>query len=368
MAEIKKKIVSISMVKNEEDIIESFVRYNINILDEMIILDNNSNDNTLKILKLLKDEGLPVFIYKDKKTEYEQFIQTNCLLLMATNKFNADVIVPLDADEFLISSNRGNPRKILENIGSNTFYSVKWKTYIPDFKDNCEKKFVPSKITFAREDILEEYYKVIVPKELVTDYNVKLSKGNHNLIFDQLNENAIKGIICSDLRIAHFPLRSKEQTISKIAVGWINSHRLDKVKNESFHLQKIFNKLKENEDIKNEDVINYAKEYALKNEVTPINLIEDPIDLSFCTCTEVIYSQSKVKPISNLLTTFESISKLNLELKKESFDNIAGLIAEKKCLESKINLYENSLSWKITTPIRKIGKIYRICKLMLKEI
>jgi hypothetical protein len=128
------------------------------------------------------------------------------------------------------------------------------------------------------------------------------------------------------------------------------------MKDESFHLQKIFNKIKENEDIKNEDVIDYVKEYALKDEVTQINLIEDPIDLSFCNCTEIIYSQSKVKPISNLLTTFERISKSNLDFKKESYDNIAELLAEKKYLEGKIAAYENSLSWKITSPIRKIGK------------
>ena len=33
---VKKKIVSIGMVKNEVDIIESHVRYNLNIVDEML--------------------------------------------------------------------------------------------------------------------------------------------------------------------------------------------------------------------------------------------------------------------------------------------------------------------------------------------
>ena len=356
MVEIKKKLVSISIVKNEEDIIESFVRYNINILDEMIILDNNSNDNTIKILESLKDEGLPVFVYEDKKPEFEQFIQTNWLLSKAVNEFKADIILPLDADEFIIASNKGSPRKIIENLPSNTFYSVKWKTYIPDFKENHKEEFIPSKITFTRDDNLETYYKVIVPKELVTDYDVRISKGSHKLKYDQSNENIIKEVICPDLRIAHFPLRSKEQTISKIAVGWINSHQLDKVKGESFHWQKIFNKLKENEDIKNEDVTDYAKEYALVGEFEEINLIEDPMDLSFCSCTEIIYPQSKVKPLSNLLTTFERITISNLDYKKESLDNIAELITEKKYLEGKIALYENSLSWRITSPIRKIRK------------
>jgi len=58
----KLKLVSISMVKNEEDIIESFVRYNLNIFDEMILLDNGSSDNTLNILNSLKRENLPIYI------------------------------------------------------------------------------------------------------------------------------------------------------------------------------------------------------------------------------------------------------------------------------------------------------------------
>ena len=58
-----KKIFSITMVKNEMDIIESFIRYNLNILDGMIILDNGSTDSTLNIIKCLKDEGCPCFLY-----------------------------------------------------------------------------------------------------------------------------------------------------------------------------------------------------------------------------------------------------------------------------------------------------------------
>ncbi|RBQ23405.1 hypothetical protein ALNOE001_09860 [Candidatus Methanobinarius endosymbioticus] len=48
------KIVSITMVKNESDMIESFVRYGLNIFDEMIFLDNGSSDNTLDMLNLMK--------------------------------------------------------------------------------------------------------------------------------------------------------------------------------------------------------------------------------------------------------------------------------------------------------------------------
>ena len=47
------KIYSLSVVKNEAAIIESFVRYNHNIFDGMLIVDHNSYDDTLNILNSL---------------------------------------------------------------------------------------------------------------------------------------------------------------------------------------------------------------------------------------------------------------------------------------------------------------------------
>ncbi len=79
---MSKKIFSISMVKNESDIIESFVRYNLNIFDGMIILDNHSSDNTLEILNLLKKEGLNLHIIKDEDKEFDQAAKINKLLLV----------------------------------------------------------------------------------------------------------------------------------------------------------------------------------------------------------------------------------------------------------------------------------------------
>lgn len=287
------------------DIIESFVRYNINIFDGMIILDNGSTDNTLEILKLLKNEGLPLFIIEDNDREYNQEIKMNYLLLKAVNEFKADIIVPLDADEFIISSNKRNPRIILEEIENNTFYYAKWKTYVPDF-DNEDKKFIPSKITLSRDDNLDEFYKVIVPKELVINYNVELTMGNHDLTYNPKYEDLIKNIFNMDLRIAHFPIRSKEQTESKIMVGWIyflcNPKR---VIGAGFQWEKIFNKLKENKEITNDDIIKFAKEYALMTEETEIKLKKDPLDLSFCKNIEIKYTNQKITPISNLLESCE---------------------------------------------------------------
>ena len=67
---ITKQIFSISMVKNEMDILESFVRYHTNIFDGMIFLDNKSTDKSVNILTLLKNEGLPIYIFEDEDEEF----------------------------------------------------------------------------------------------------------------------------------------------------------------------------------------------------------------------------------------------------------------------------------------------------------
>ena len=48
------------MVRNESDVIETFIRHNLTLLNELHVVDHNSSDNTREILTLLKQEGLPI--------------------------------------------------------------------------------------------------------------------------------------------------------------------------------------------------------------------------------------------------------------------------------------------------------------------
>jgi hypothetical protein len=373
MSSKNKTIFSISMVKNEADIIESFVRYNMSVLDGMIILDNNSDDNTLKILNALKDEGINIHLFESEKKGYFQYSILNMLLLKAVEEFKVDIIVPLDSDEFIISNTGGNPREIIEKIDPDTYLLVKWKTFVPDFSKNQNQKFIPAKITAARDESYESYYKVIVPKEIVENYNAKLSKGNHTITYNKKYHKNIKQYISPDLRIAHFPLRTKDQTIRKVVTGWINTiNRIDKKDNESFHWKQIFDRIKEG-NISENDVVNCVKDYAVTNSQSEVSTYEDPVDLSFCEDVEIIYQQKSVKPFSTILETFEFISLENTANRKQltmeinQLNNTVKRLSseleqtkkQEKILNSKMLIYEQSKSWKITSPIRKIGTIMR---------
>lgn len=366
------------MVKNNVEVIESHVRYNLNIFDGMIILDNGSTDGTLEVLRLLENEGLPVYVIIDDDREYEQAVKTNKLLLKAINEFDADIIIPLDSDEFLISENKGNPREILEIIEPDTVHMVKWKTYVPDLSEKKNERFIPKKITMARDDTLEEFYKVIIPKELVNDFDVQITFGNHDLIYNPQHEDAIKRVINQDLRIAHFPIVSQHQAITKVAIGWIyNIYRPGKTEHENFHLKIMFDILKEKGDLDDEDVMKLAKQYAIRDEQIDIKLKEDPLDISFCNDIEMKYIPDRVKPLSDILESCEWLAMNAANFKKQSLaekrklkNEIQDLslemdkqhrqmISTQDKLKKRIQRYESSNSWRVTAPLRKFGNIIK---------
>lgn len=56
---------NVNSVKNDADIVESFVRYNAKIFDLLVIIDDRSTDDTPVIVQKLIDEGLPVELISD---------------------------------------------------------------------------------------------------------------------------------------------------------------------------------------------------------------------------------------------------------------------------------------------------------------
>lgn len=301
------KLVSISTIKNEADIIESFIRYHTKIFDLMIILDNGSTDDTIKILEELMKEELPFVLLHDTDRYFEIHDKYRCLLKKSINEYDADIICPLDADEF-ISSNDGNPRKIIEKIPPKSFYTAKWKTFVPTDEDDINERFVPKRIQHVRDESFERLGKIVITKELVNDYDVTFELGNHTLKIDEKHKSEIKNIRDSGLRIAHYPLRSINHTMAKVLTNYPNSLARKVIKKGSSHHYTImFNKIKETGSLDMEDVTTYAKNYSLLRNAgredfadVEIEIHKDPLDISFCEDIEVKYSFTE-NPLAILL-------------------------------------------------------------------
>ena len=285
LTEFIMKIYSISRIKNEEDIIESFIRYHLNFLDGMIIIEDYSNDETYNILQKLKDENLPIHIYRNSKTPIPQQEVINNAYNIALNDFNADIVVPLDGDEFLVCKDGGNPRNVLEKLPQDKYYNVFWRTYLPSLND---KSFSLNKLKMIRDPVLDDRSKIIVPSKLTQEYEIILTPGSHSLEnkdipFEELD----------DLRIAHIPIRNKQQCISKEVIGWLNniSHYY-KDPRSSWHQNIMYQMLIEsNGNLTDEQVIKYAKSYSSRRiSEDNIDEFEHPFDISFCENIDLKYT------------------------------------------------------------------------------
>jgi hypothetical protein len=116
--------VSLTMVKNEEDIIESFVRYNLRSIDHMFIADNLSTDGTVDILQALKAEGLPLTLTTDYDQALKQNDKMTAMYRDAFRKHSFEYVFLLDADEFL-DLDRDEMISLRESHGGATAYYVK---------------------------------------------------------------------------------------------------------------------------------------------------------------------------------------------------------------------------------------------------
>lgn len=123
------------MVKNEMDIIESFVRHTLGFADLLIIADHKSTDRTREILEALQAEGLPIIIEDVAAARHMQAETMTHLLWEAADDYGADLILPLDADEFLVPAGRAPVRDVLNMVPIDDVRSLLWRRCIPVSED-----------------------------------------------------------------------------------------------------------------------------------------------------------------------------------------------------------------------------------------
>lgn len=314
-----KSIYSISIVKNEADIIESFVRYNYTYLDGMMIINHNSGDGTGKIVeKLIKENYNIYYIEWDKLMHQQGEVLTKFIYELIEEK-NPDLIIPIDADEFLVSYNNENPRGELEKLDLDYVHYIDWKTYIP-YKTGPDEDFIPKNMNYIRNKEYNEHKKVIIPSKLFEDLNLELANGNHdchNLPKENKNEK-------DTLKMAHYPVRTKNQLISNTLIGALNTLCIPfREKRRSWHRLMLFDQIEKGEDL---DLVKIAYEYSSRSAKNKPQLLNyDPFNMNFCKDIEIKYKElSKINVQNNLIKyskdlaeEFRIIKEENIELKKE---------------------------------------------------
>ena len=413
-----KKIFTVAQVRNENDIIESFCRYNLSYCDGMLIRDNGSSDNTKEIIQSLINEGLPIYWVEEKG-------QIN-RAKKAIDEFGADLIIPLDADEFLYHIDCINPRETLEMLQEDIEYQAIWRTYIYEKEPDIALGFMPNNFTHYRNPVMEDpavyerHKKVIVSKYLIKECNAIFVVGSHFLIYPENYANPINIEICNKLVFAHFPIRSKAQVMKKVIPNWIykwnGPGRIRYAYLKELDLLQdgvIFNGIKSSGELKEENLSNFSINYAMfydcdkknerriksiedieniKKELKEEFIIYNIMNTTFCSeklnliYTNYINDDNKSFFRATLSEIYKTISYLASE-SDERENNLIEASSQYKTLEQQNNVLEqqnnilenqnnvfkeqifritqqltsikNSRSWRFTKPLRKLTAFVR---------
>ena len=234
----KLKLIAVARVKNEIDIIEAFVRHNSQHFDRIIAADDGSTDGTYEALLDLQSQGLPLIVLRDFSTNYNQRYFVTKLVRIALERFGADWIAPLDADEFL-EPPMGVTLSEMLAATKPTLRILPWANFV--WSDEHDGPGNPVERLVWRLPARFDFGKVIIPAAFIAGHEFEITQGSHGLIRNgslQFGEPLDGVVIC------HFPIRSVRQYASKIATGYLQyAADFTRRPGEGFHYDEPFRAL-----------------------------------------------------------------------------------------------------------------------------
>jgi hypothetical protein len=209
------RLIAITSIRNEIDIVETFVRHTLGLVDGVLAIDDGSTDGTLDVLRALAARGLPIDVAEESSIGYWQRERMTRLMREAALRHGADWVIPLDADEFLAWSDAD---RLALHAAGNAPFSLPWRTYVPTQADDRAERnpLVRMRHRLARE--AAAWHKVLIPRSLALDPGAALDQGSHNLL---LHGNPCPAQPLGSAFLGHLPVRSAGQITAKISIGFL---------------------------------------------------------------------------------------------------------------------------------------------------
>lgn len=210
-------VIAVAMVRNEQDVVERFVRHNLAVIDGLVVLDHKSRDATPAILQALVDEGLPLAVWTTPLPGKHQALWMSRMARHAARELGAHPVVPLDADEFLTGSTVAGMRGLLQATASDGAQALEWMSYVPMPDDPAGETDVIARITHRRAREVSRTLKLAVGRDLAAREDFLWSHGMHRIAC------AFEAVAIRpqqrQLSLAHMPVRSVEQLRAKVATS-----------------------------------------------------------------------------------------------------------------------------------------------------
>ena len=218
------KICALSMVKNEQDIIEPFVRHHLGLMDVLYIQDNGSVDKTREILFALVDEYKGrLIVTTDTEFAYRQSERMSKLFATVQPLMRADFMLFLDADEFVGCASRAElESQLLVIPPGHQGYAEWWPGVL-----RGDEYHRPDPLTSFRWMRRERNRGLVFRKAILrlggSSPRVTVAQGNHFVLVGAGlgMADAMAPECQTDIRLYHFPVRSLAQVTAKAVVGWM---------------------------------------------------------------------------------------------------------------------------------------------------
>jgi len=274
------RLVGVTMVRNEVDVIEAFVRHNLSFLDSICIVDHGSFDGTSGVLDRLKAEGLPLRVAQESDPAYRQS-ETMTGLAREALRGGADFAFAIDADEFLKVQSRASLERALADVPPGMHAAMHWLTYVPDAFD--EEEFGPGHLWWRLKTERHGLSKVIAGRALLDRPGDAIAMGNHAIMgaapavarpHARLNREAVA--------LVHCPVRSRAQLEAKIIVGHLANLASRPVERRlGRHWRELYEELREGKSFDEQRLRDIAANYGLPmrnwRPAAEIELTEDPV-------------------------------------------------------------------------------------------
>ena len=211
------RIVGVAIARNEEDVVEASVRHNLRHLDALLVVDHASTDATSGILASLAAEGLPIEVTRDDTlgalpASYEPALVRRAL------EGGADLVIPLGADEFIRLPSREAFERHVRGAGAPDRFLVPQQTFAPDFASDGD---IATRLRHARRRTVEPTGagRVASTRHASFDRTDAGSAGGRSAAGNSAPGAAVEASLAA---IARVPVRSVEQHISRVAIGYLS--------------------------------------------------------------------------------------------------------------------------------------------------
>jgi len=257
--------LAIAMIKNEADIVEAFVRHNLELMDLMVVIDNGSTDGTREILTSLQREGLPVLVFDDPIFGYYQSEKVTHVYRKVAPVFNPELVWFLDADEFIHAPSRAALDAAFAAVPAGSAVLLPWRTHLPAAEVDPTSVLADPLGAMPDRRRREEptYFKVVVRRDPRDDERLVIEQGNHSVHFTDGTRPAI--LAMEGVSVVHLPVRSVEQLSAKVVNGWqayLVKNRHAEVASAGFQWQQLYERVVHGQGIDAATLTEVALDYA----------------------------------------------------------------------------------------------------------